>query len=139
MLEIINSLWIGLPLSLMERLSITSFLQNSHEYHLYRYDEIANVPDGTVLRDAAEILPASEIFYYRRGGGRGSVAAFADLFRYKLLLEKGGWWVDTDMVVCRRFISPNPLFLRGAKKKRHSSCHRRHQAAARTSGGRSLL
>jgi mannosyltransferase OCH1-like enzyme len=27
----------------------------------------------------------------------GSYAGFADHFRYKLLLEKGGWWPDLDM------------------------------------------
>jgi hypothetical protein len=102
MAEVINSLWIGRPLSLLEQLSITSFLQNGHEYHLYCYDEVANVPPGTVLCDAAEILPASEIFYYRRGAAKGSVAAFANLFRLKMLLEKG-WWVDTDVVCLRRF------------------------------------
>jgi len=109
MAEIINSLWIGRPLSLLEQLSITSFLQNGHEYHLYCYDEIANVPRGTVLCDAAEILPASEIFYYSRGPGRGSVSSFSDLFRFKVLFEKGGWWADTDMVCLRRFDFVGPI------------------------------
>jgi hypothetical protein len=109
--EIINSLWIGRPLSLLEQLSIASFLQNGHEFHLYGYDEIANVPRGTVLRDAAEILPASEIFYYRRGAGKDSVSAFSNLFRFKLLLERGGWWVDTDVVCLRRFDFAEPVVI----------------------------
>jgi len=109
MAEVINSLWIGRPLSLLEQLSITSFLQNGYEYHLYCYDEVANVPRGTVLCDAAEILPASEIFYYRRGPGKGSVAVFTDLFRLKILFEKGGWWVDTDVVCLRRFDFAEPI------------------------------
>ncbi len=29
---------------------------------------------------------------------RGSVADFANFFRYKLSLEKGGWWTDMDYV-----------------------------------------
>jgi hypothetical protein len=111
MAEIINSLWIGRPLSAMEQLSITSFLQNGYEYHLYCYDEIANVPAGTVLRDAAEILPASEIFYYRSGPGKGSVSAFANLFHFKFLLERGGWWVDSDMVCLRRFDFAEPVVI----------------------------
>ncbi len=111
MAEIINSLWIGKPLSAMEQLSITSFLQNGYEYHLYCYDEIANVPHGTVLRDAAEILPASEIFYYRRGAGKGSVSAFANLFHFKFLLERSGWWVDADVVCLRRFEFAEPVVI----------------------------
>jgi hypothetical protein len=115
MLEIVNSLWIGRPLSVLEQLSISSFLQNGHAYHLYGYDKIANVPAGTVLRDAAEILPASEIFYCQCKAGKGSVAAFADLFRYKLLLEKGGWWVDTDMVCLRPFDFTQPIVFAGER------------------------
>ena len=33
----------------------------------------------------------------------GSLAAFSNLFRYKLLLERGGWWVDTDVICLRPF------------------------------------
>jgi Glycosyltransferase sugar-binding region containing DXD motif len=109
MTEIINSLWVGRSLSLMEQLSITSFLRNGHEYHLHCYNEITNVPAGTIMRDAAEILPSSEIFYYRRGAGKGSAAAFSNLFRFKLLFEKGGWWADTDVVCLRRFDFAAPV------------------------------
>ena len=84
----------------MERLAIRSFLAQGHEFHLYTYDEIAAVPAGTKLLDAAQILPASRIFRYT---GNGSLAGFANFFRYKLLLEKGGWWVDMDTVCLRPF------------------------------------
>ena len=36
----IQSLWIGGKLSLMEQLTINSFINNGHEFHLYVYDEI---------------------------------------------------------------------------------------------------
>ncbi len=85
----------------MEQLAIRSFLDNGHPFHLYTYEEIDNIPAGTVVRCGEEILPAAEIFCYPRGFGKGSVAAFADLFRYKLLLERGGWWADMDAVCVR--------------------------------------
>lgn len=97
---IIQGLWIGSELSVMEQLSITSFLRNGHEYHLYSYNELANVPGGTVIKDANEVLPKSAIFQYK---GRPSYAGFANSFRYKLLLERGGWWADTDTVCLRSF------------------------------------
>ncbi len=111
MAETINSLWVGRSLSLLEQLSITSFLRSGHEYHLYGYNDIASVPAGTTLRAAAEILPASEIFFYRHGAGRGSAAAFSNLFRYKLLLERGGWWADTDVVCLRQFDFAEPIVI----------------------------
>lgn len=96
----IQSLWIGSELSTMERLSISSFLSHGHPYHLYVYEDVGAVPAGAAIEDAAAILPASEIFRYRSGG---SYAGFANSFRYKLLLERGGWWADLDVVCVRPF------------------------------------
>ena len=84
--------WIGRKLSVMERLSIASFLTNGHEYHLYVYNEIENAPEGTVLKAANEILPESMICQYKE---YPSHAGFSNFFRYKLLLEEGGWSVST--------------------------------------------
>ena len=93
--RIIQSLWIGPSLSAMEQLGIASHIAQGHEFHLYAYDEIQNVPRGTILRDAAEILPASRIFMYK---DHATYAGFANFFRYKLLFDRGGWWTDTDSV-----------------------------------------
>jgi mannosyltransferase OCH1-like enzyme len=96
----IQSLWIGPRLSAMERLCIRSYLANEHEFHLFVYDEVADVPTGTVIHNANEILDRSRIFTYT---GNGSFAGFANMFRYKLLLDRGGWWVDLDTVCLRPF------------------------------------
>lgn len=98
--EIIQGLWIGAELSVMEQLSIASFLKNDHQYHLYVYDAVKNVPAGAVIKDANEILPESRIFQYKH---QASYAGFANFFRYKLLLERGGWWVDTDVICLKPF------------------------------------
>ena len=79
-----------------------SFVDHGHDYDLYSYSS-PTVPKGVRVLDADEILPRNEIFYYRRGRERGSVAGFSNLFRYRLLALRGGWWVDTD-VIC---LSPN--------------------------------
>jgi hypothetical protein len=96
----IQSLWIGKHLTNMEQLAITSFLKNGHRYHLYLYDEVKGVPSGTVLRDAEKIVPSTKIF---KNKDRDSYAGFADLFRFKLLLDRGGYWVDTDVVCLKPF------------------------------------
>lgn len=61
------------------------------------------LPAGAVLVDAAQTLPASQVFTYARGRGKGSFAAFANQFRYKLLHERGGTWSDCDMLCLRPF------------------------------------
>jgi hypothetical protein len=98
--ERIQSLWVGNRLSVMERLSIASFLQHGHDYHLFTYEEVEGLPDGAVREDARAILPELMIFQYR---DFPSYAGFSNYFRYKLLLERGGWWVDTDLVCLRSF------------------------------------
>lgn len=98
--EIIQGLWIGPELSLLEQLSVSSFLRNGHQYHLYVYDDVKNVPAGVVIKDGNEILPASKIFQYKQ---QASYSGFSNFFRYKLLLERGGWWVDIDTVCLRPF------------------------------------
>jgi hypothetical protein len=96
--DLIQSLWIGSTLSTLEKLSIQSFMDHGHAFHLYTYQDLPDLPAGAVLKDANDILPSSQIFQYP---DRKSYAAFANMFRYKLLLERGGWWTDTD-VVCLR-------------------------------------
>lgn len=98
--DAIQSLWIGGALSPMEQLAIASFLHHGHRVDLYVYDEVQNVPAGTTLRDANEILPRERIFRYRE---HDTVSGFSNFFRYRLLLERGGWWVDTDVVCLRAF------------------------------------
>jgi hypothetical protein len=98
--SVVQGLWIGDRLSTLERLSITSFLAHGHEYHLYTYQSVDNVPCGARFEDARSVLPESMIFQYAK---YPSYAGFANYFRYKLLLERGGWWVDTDVVCLRPF------------------------------------
>ena len=97
---IIQGLWVGSELSMMEQLSITSFLRHGHDYHLYVYGDVAHVPEGAVIRDGNAILPASMIFQYKH---RKSYSGFSNYFRYKLLLENGGWWADMDIVCLKPF------------------------------------
>jgi hypothetical protein len=98
----IQGLWVGGRLTAMERLSLRSFLAHGHPYHLYSYDAVPNLPAGAELRPAAEVLPASAVFRYSSAAG-GSFAAFSNLFRYRLLHQRGGWWADTDVVCLRPF------------------------------------
>jgi hypothetical protein len=99
--RIVQGLWIGSRLSVMEQLSIRSFLAHGHDYHLYVYEEVQDVPKGTTLKDANEIFDKSRIFTYQSGFGKNSYAGFANMFRYKLLLLRGGWWMDSDVVCIR--------------------------------------
>ena len=99
----IAMLWIGGRLSPIEIACMTSFLAADHGVDLYTYGSVADVPDGVHIKDANEILPRESIFVYRSDPGKGSPSAFANLFRYKLLSMRGGWWVDADVFCLRPF------------------------------------
>jgi len=96
--SIVRSLWIGAALGPVERLSIASFLAHGHRFELFTYGPVAGVPEGTVTREADEILPQSEIFRFR-----DSYAKFSDGFRYEMLNRLGGFWADTDVICLQPF------------------------------------
>jgi hypothetical protein len=100
--NIIQGLWVGNRLTVMEKLSVSSFIKNGNDYHLYTYQNVENLPEGVIVKDGNEILPESMIFSYKSGEGRGSFSAFSNYFRYKLLLDRGGWWADTDMICIKK-------------------------------------
>ncbi len=109
--RIIHSMWYGTQLTRMELLTLCSFVDWGHEFHLWAYDDLSayQLPQGVILRDAEEIIPRKRVFARRgadreTGVGRNSFGApFSDLFRYRLLAEHGGIWVDMDVTCLRPF------------------------------------
>jgi hypothetical protein len=74
------------------------------------------LPEGVIVGDANEIVPRGKVFAYRNkntfGHGKGSYAGFSDIFRYKLLYEKGGWWTDMDVTCLKPLDFDQPYFFR---------------------------
>lgn len=102
----VQSFWIGDRLSPIENLCIRSFLDNDFEFHLYTFGDLAGIPEGTTVKDANDIVSRTEFFH-----SKGKYALFADYFRFRLLLKKGGIWVDMDMVCLKPFEYPDDVIL----------------------------
>jgi hypothetical protein len=115
-LPIIQSLWVGERLSLMEQLSISSFLHHGHPFNLYVYGDVLGIPEGVTIKDANKIIPSDKIFKYK---DHNSYAGFANLFRYKLLVEKGNYWVDTD-IICLKPLQHNTEYVFAAQRQKNS-------------------
>jgi len=107
----VQALWIGGSLPPLQQMSVRSFLAHGHPYHLFAYEEVAGLPAGALLLDAASVLPRNRIFTYQHGFGKGSYSAFSNVFRYQLLYDRGGWWVDTDVVCLRPLALPGEHIL----------------------------
>lgn len=103
--QIVHGLWIGGALSPLEVLCIESFLQNGHQFYLWTYETVLNVPKSAQLKDANFIIPEISVFKYQNknkyGHGKDSYAGFSDVFRYKLLYDFGGWWTDMDITLLK--------------------------------------
>jgi hypothetical protein len=98
-----QSFWFG-PITTMERLSVASFLAHGHEVHVYSHGEVVGLPEQVVVKDAGEVLPPRSRLrspVYR--DSHRSFSSYANMFRYKLLLERGGWWIDLDTVCLKPF------------------------------------
>jgi len=107
----VQTLWVGESLSRLERLSLSSFVSTGHIVDLYAYDEVQNIPDGVRLLDGGDIMAREHLLGLGpRADGTGSWAMAADVFRYRLLLERGGWWIDTDVVALCRFNDAREYF-----------------------------
>ena len=109
-----QSFWHGDALSPYELFCLKSFIDCGYAVDLYTYDVNLVVPAGVRVCDAAELISRKEVFVYQAEGfGKGSPSAFSNHFRYRLLAEKGGWWIDTDVVCLSDRIPAVAEFLRG--------------------------
>lgn len=102
-MTIVQSLWVGNDLSPLEQYCIKSFLNAGHEFHLYIYGTIGGIPEGTTIKDGNEIMPEKQIFQLKK-----TFLPFSDIFRYKMLYEKGNYWVDMDMICIKKLDFKEP-------------------------------
>jgi len=120
----VNGLWIG-KLGELQLLSINSFLKQNIKYKLWIYPNLNNklvpdnIPNGVIVCNANDILDSKYIFKH----WSGNYATFADIFRYKLLYEKGGWWVDLDLVCLRKL--PNVRHFFGGERTKKTGAFKR--------------
>jgi hypothetical protein len=105
-LEPIQTLWVG-PMNELVYACLTSFVSVGHPVHLYSYGDILDAPLGVRIFSADDIVSEKILQRNVKGEGRGSYAAFSDLFRLSLLYKLGGWWVDTDVYCMRPFVANN--------------------------------
>jgi hypothetical protein len=86
-------------------------VDRGHRTEVFSYDLNLKVPDWIVVRNATEILPRERVL--RPLGEEGRVAIHANLFRYALLNQLGGWWVDPDVLLLNAEMPSDDIFLGG--------------------------
>jgi len=107
---IVNGFWYGSELGELEKLCIESWIKNGYEFYLWVYDLDIEVPDKVVIANANHIVAFSEYFTYDEGHSKGTPIAFSNLFRAQLLYQRGGLYVDLD-VLCLKPYDFNKRFV----------------------------
>jgi hypothetical protein len=93
-----NFFWYGGHLPILHWAGLASFVRMEHKVTLHAYEPL-DVPRGVSLVDAGEIIPLDDLFLFSNPlTGKPDVGPFSDLFRFKLLWMRGGWWSDTDVI-----------------------------------------
>ncbi len=101
--KIVRGLWVGTEqLTAIQKLSIKSFLDNGHEFHLYTYRQKEGIPSGTTVIDAESIIPWSDRKKFAND------VHLCDWFRSNVMWNLGGWFVDTDVVCLQPFDFDQP-------------------------------
>jgi len=107
----INTFWVGAPLTRLEVGVIQSVINLDYPITVYTYNDISGFlsdKSGLVtVKDAREILSEHEIFSYTGRHAAYTYLPFSDLFRIMLLHKKGGIWIDLDLILMK----PIPQYL----------------------------
>lgn len=96
--QLFQSFWHGGQLNPVAWTCYHSFIGGGQRVDLYTYDEI-EVPKGVRLKCADEIIPRDALFRKL-----DSWSPFSNFFRYELLFQRGGWWIDSDVYYNRKMI-----------------------------------
>jgi hypothetical protein len=103
----IQCFWHGRSFTLLEKLTLKSFINNGYNVNLWCYTEKVSLdcPPEVNICDANNVLDFNELFTYTGTGDcrRGSLGGFSDLFRYVVLYKFGGVYVDMDSTCLKPF------------------------------------
>jgi len=84
-------------LSYYEWQCLSSFPRAGIRVRLHTFDPHLNVPAGVEKADARDLATEEETRRFTQGGRAGSITAFSNLYRYRLLGRAPGWWFDADV------------------------------------------
>ncbi|HSV01067.1 MAG TPA: hypothetical protein VLI91_13265 [Roseiarcus sp.] len=81
---------------------LSSFPQAGLSLDVFTYDPDLELPRGVRRADARMICPDESFTRRFIANGKPSLAHFADMFRYRMMLQTGLCWIDTDMLCLTR-------------------------------------
>jgi hypothetical protein len=97
--------WHG-PLDRLRQLCLRSQLAAGHNVTVYSFDPLPGLPDGIANAEAEAVLPHAFSEKLRPPQPDGSwrdwtTLQFSDFFRMRLMAQKGGLWLDADVLLLK--------------------------------------
>lgn len=106
--QVLQTFWHGEAIGPYQLLCLRSFVDRGHQVEVFSYDPF-HLPGWLERRNAAEILPRDKIL--RPIGD--TLGIHSNLFRYALLHQRGGWWIDPDVLLLRPNLPRDDVFFAG--------------------------
>ncbi len=103
---IVNSLWIGKRLGEVHAACLKSFVDKGCKIVLHAYGKPEDIPKGVEIFDANKLMKESEIVRT----SSGNLALASDIYRYRILREGLGLYVDCD-VYCIKPVEDNDYIM----------------------------
>lgn len=107
--RIVRCFWDG-PFSPYEALCLSSFVSVGVTVELFSDAPVPDLPAGVTRRNAREILDR-DVAVYRYEYDGPSPSLHSNHFRYALLDQSGGWWVDTDVMLMATSLPATDTFV----------------------------
>lgn len=104
---IVNTIWIGGELGPIHAACLRSFVRQGHDVVLHTYARPHDTPDGVRLFDANKLMKQEEIVLHKK---TGSLTLAADRYRYRILREGMGLYVDCDVYCLQPFPQDQYVF-----------------------------
>ena len=107
--HVVRCFWHG-PFSPYEALCLSSFVTAGIAVELFSEAPVTGLPAGVKRRNAREILDR-DVALYRHEFDGPSPSLHSNHFRYALLEQSGGWWIDTDVMLMAASLPVGDVFV----------------------------
>ncbi len=114
--QTVRTFWHGAVMPPYQQACLASFARRGHRVEVFTYQGDVHFAPGLHVRDAREVLPEERVLRPLAGG---KIGIRANLFRYAIMEQFGGWWIDPDVMLMQPdlpdgdvYIAPPDVFRR---------------------------
>jgi len=107
--QVVQTFWHGEVIGPYQLLCLRSFADRGHQVEVFSYESRLRLPGWLERRNAAEILPRDKVVRQVDQ----DLAINGNLFRYATLNQRGGWWIDPDVLLLKPDLPAVDIFFSG--------------------------